>query len=125
MENYEIKINLLKLEGAQIKMGKDGKNYFFVPVDEAGIYHNEKSCYLDLIAFENKNSQYGDTHFLKQSVTKEKYNSMSDEQRKQAPIIGNMKIKEGKRAVFPEPNTVQQSQSFYQSQPQNDEELPF
>ena len=49
------------------------------------------SVYLNITAFANDNPQYGDTHMLKPNIPKEVREQMTDEQRRQQPILGNMR----------------------------------
>lgn len=60
-------------------------------IDKASIFHGEKGKYVMLDVVEVKNSQYGDTHFVKQVLSKERYQAMTEEERKKIPILGNMK----------------------------------
>lgn len=72
--NYEIKIDVTKIDKKSLLVG-------------------QKGTYLTLVVQELKNgvSQYGDTHFVKQSLSKEVYQAMSEDERKNIPILGNMK----------------------------------
>lgn len=69
--NYQIRIDVTK-------------------IDKESLYKGEKGTYMTLDVLEVKNSKYGDTHMVKQVLSKEKYQSLSDEQKKQIPILGNM-----------------------------------
>lgn len=60
-------------------------------IDKASIYKGEKGSYVTLDVVEVKNSQYGDTHFVKQVLSKERYQAMTEDERKKIPILGNMK----------------------------------
>ena len=46
--------------------------------------------YLNLKAYEMKEERYGKTHLVKQSLSKERYDAMTDEERRELPIIGNL-----------------------------------
>lgn len=69
--NYQIRIDVTK-------------------IDKESLYKGEKGTYMTLDVLEVKNSKYGNTHMVKQVLSKEKYQSLSDEQKKQIPILGNM-----------------------------------
>jgi hypothetical protein len=69
--NYEIKIDVTK-------------------IDKASLYKGEKGTYMTLQVTETKNNQYGSTHMVKQVLSKERYQAMTEEQRKAIPILGNM-----------------------------------
>lgn len=53
------------------------------------LFRGEKGTYLDLVIWENKNGpdQYGNTHTICQSISKE-----AREAGEKAPILGNMKL---------------------------------
>ena len=94
MANYTISTDLLKLQGAfisNLKGKATTKQCLCIPIDDAGLYLGQKGCYLDLAAFQLQNSQYGDTHCVKQSLSKQKRDAMTEEERKALPIIGNMR----------------------------------
>ena len=52
---------------------------------------SEKDVYLNITAFATDSQQYGDTHMLKPNLPKEVREQMTDEQRRQQPILGNMR----------------------------------
>lgn len=102
MDNYQIKLNILKFKNA-FTMPIEGKtsikqcvcipiedNHLFVSVDDN---LSAKAVYADINAgqYENGKSQYGDTHYLRLSVPKEVREKMTDEQKKTIPYLGNMK----------------------------------
>ena len=89
MGNFSIKEDLLKLKGAFITNFKgrtETKRCLVIPVDVG-----EKGVYLNLTAIEMENPQYKETHCIKQSLDKEIYEALSEEQRQALPIIGGMK----------------------------------
>lgn len=101
MENYSLKVNLLKLEKvgiAKIK-GRDESldcvvlpikyNHIFISKDEDT--DKVKSAYLDLTAWAMNNPKFDETHLLKQSLPKEVRKQMSDEEKNSLPILGGMK----------------------------------
>lgn len=61
------------------------------------LYARKNGKYLDLIAFENKNGpdQYGNTHMVIQSLSKE-----ARARGEKGPILGNMKIEGAKPAAY-------------------------
>lgn len=93
MGNISIKLNLAALEHVvQIKKGQSGDvECLVIPIDKNKLYRGEKGMYLDVTGFEIKNPVEGqkDTHILKQSFSKEYYDSLTDEQKKALPILGN------------------------------------
>jgi hypothetical protein len=94
MSNFKIKADLLKLSGAVVTdlKGRSGasKKCLVIPVEDSGLFLGEKGCYLSLTAIEMKEARYGDTHCVKISLPKEKYSALTDEQRRDIPILGGM-----------------------------------
>lgn len=92
--NYNIRLNLSALDSAAVLniQGKEAKKRCIViPIEDNDMFEGEKGVYLDIAASEVKEPKYGDTHVLKVSLSKERYNALSDEEKKKIPIIGNMK----------------------------------
>jgi hypothetical protein len=63
-----------------------------IPVVANNLVKGEKGIYLDLMGFEikDKKADRKDTHLVKQSMPKEVYEAMSEQDRKDSPILGNM-----------------------------------
>ena len=59
-----------------------------IPIDDSGVYLGEKGVYLNLTAVEMREQRYGDTHVLKQSLAKEVYLALIEEERMAQPIFG-------------------------------------
>ncbi len=100
MTNYSLKINLLKVVGAfltNIKGRTTTKRCIVIPIDDGGLFLGQKGLYLDVTAIEMQSPQYNETHCLKQSLPKEKHDQMTDEERKQLPILGGMRAIERKQ----------------------------
>ena len=103
MNNSGIKVNLLKLQGAlvtNLKGKTETKRCLVIPVDDARLYVGQKGCYLNMTAIEMQNSQYGDTHCIKQNLDREVYEAMTDEERNAMPIIGSMRPLEKPQAAL-------------------------
>jgi hypothetical protein len=117
MSNLSIKINLAKLAGAGLAnlKGKSGttKECIVIPVEDANLFIGEKGVYLDLTALEYREQKYDNTHFVKQSVPKDLYTGMSEEERNSQPIIGSVK-----------PFVPAKMQATNEYEPQHDD-LPF
>lgn len=102
MANYSIKLDLKKMKEAGLVniKGKDGRTRkcVVIPTDvNHEIYVGNKGIYLNLTAIETKEvSKFGDSHFIKGSIDKEAFESMSKEERDSQPILGNMKPLERK-----------------------------
>lgn len=93
--NITGKINLTKLVSVLTeRKGKDGMvEGIFIPIEKNHLFKSDKgNVYLDLSAWQIKEPKDdGDTHIMKQSLPKEVYEAMSDEDKKAMPIIGNLK----------------------------------
>ncbi len=100
MSNLSIDINLLKLDKAAVVelKNKNGENVKCValPIEGNDLYASvnqttgQPSVYLSLAAWENREKgKYGDTHYIKQSHSKQWREAHPDAQ---TPIIGNGKI---------------------------------
>ena len=94
MGNISTKINLAGLKNAAII--KSGKNKdvdcILIPIAQNNLFKSEKGAvYLDLQGFEYKSQKEGskDTHLVKQSLPKEVFDKMSDDEKKAMPILGN------------------------------------
>jgi hypothetical protein len=95
MGNISIKLNLEGLKHVkQTKKGKDGKDILclVIPIEANHLYAGAKGTYLDLQGFEIRNPKEGskDTHLVKQSLPKEVYGAMSEQERNSTPILGNL-----------------------------------
>jgi len=95
MANFGIKIDLLKIKGAFMKnvQGRtQTKRCIIIPVDDdPGIYLGGKGCYLSMVAVELQNPKYEDTHMVKSDIPKDVRELLTEEQRRELPILGNMR----------------------------------
>lgn len=106
--NLNIDLNLLKLEKACILsvQGKfETKKGVFIPIEDNDIYvsvegDKPKAAYLSVTAWESREEKFGQTHYVKQSFSKQFRESVGEETIKNKPIIGN-----GKAIVVKEVNT--------------------
>ena len=94
MSNISIKVNLRQLKNVIKPMKKqDGSTVdcLVIPIDDNHLFKGDKGIYLDMSAFEikNKKTDSRDTHLIKQSLPKEVYDKLTDDQRKAMPILGN------------------------------------
>lgn len=122
MANYGIKIDLLKIRGAFMKnvQGRtQTKRCIIIPVDDdPGIYLGEKGCYLSMVGVELQNPKYEDTHMVKSDIPKDMRELLTEEQRRELPILGNMRpMKSGQQQM-----QVNGVASFAEDE---DEDLPF
>ena len=98
--NYQGKINLLRLINScvvTIKGNTGSKKGVFIPIEDNHLFMSAddagkpKAAYIDFIAWENKQSKFGDTHSLKLSIAKEIRDKMTDDQLKAIPYFGTFK----------------------------------
>lgn len=123
MANFSIKADLLKLKGAcltNIKGRTQTKRCVVIPVDDAELFVGEKGVYLNMVAMEMQEPKFGDTHYIKVSVDKDRYNSMTEAERKQQPILGGMRILERNTLQPMAPMSTLDGSSFV-----DDNDLPF
>lgn len=100
MANFGIKLDLLKVAGAfltNFKGRTQTKRCLVIPIDDSGMYLGQKGLYLDLTAIELREPQYQDTHCIKQSLPKEVFEQLTDEQKQQLPILGGLRPIERKQ----------------------------
>lgn len=95
MANYGIKIDLQKLKNTFLRKftGRTAtKNCLCIPLeDNPTIFLGDKGCYLNVVARESPNSQFGDTHYIAVDMPKDIYEKLTDDERKAIPILGNMR----------------------------------
>lgn len=122
MANYSIKTDLLKLKGAFVTnlKGKTAtKRCLIIPVDEANLYVGEKGVYLNMTAIEMREPKYSETHCVKQSLDRERYDAMTDEERNAQLILGGMKQLERKATEMNVTGMVDGASMI------NNDDLPF
>lgn len=124
MGNFSIKEDLLKLKGAfmtNFKGRTETKRCLVIPVDDSGLYVGEKGVYLNLTGIEMENPKFKETHCIKQSLDKEIYETLTEEQRQALPIIGGMKPIERKPAPQMNVNSTFDGVQAVE----NEDDLPF
>jgi hypothetical protein len=117
------RINLAQLKHAIItKKGQSGMiEGIFIPIELNGLFKSDKgNVFLDLIAFDSVNKEYKQTHAIKQSLPKEKYEAMSEEEKKLTPFIGHLNANVGGEKA---PN--QMDEQFDDVSQEGDDDLPF
>lgn len=118
--NFSTKLNLSKLKSAIVKLnGKSGPvECIAIPINANHLYKGEKGIYLDLSHIEIKNPapDQTDTHLVKQNLPKDVYNALSDDEKKNTPILGNTKTWE---------TTYDAPQEDLAPSQELNEELPF
>lgn len=95
------------------------KRCLIIPVDEANLYVGEKGVYLNMTAIEMREPKYSETHCVKQSLDRERYDAMTDEERNAQPILGGMKQLERKATEMNVTGMVDGASMI------NNDDLPF
>ena len=128
MDNFNAKLNLLKLKRAgvmQIQGRGEVLRCLVIPIEENNIFvstddnNRPKAAYLDLTAWALQNPKYDETHMIKQSLPKEVREKMTDEEKKAMPILGGMRP-----ASFEVQNAATTSDAPF-AHTQNSDDLPF
>lgn len=91
------KINLAAL--THVKLEKKGKTGIvkgiFIPIQQNYLFEGKDGAvYLDIICFEMKEAKDFATHLVKQSLPKDVREKMTDTQKKEQPIIGNLNFQD-------------------------------
>jgi hypothetical protein len=96
MENLLINVQLTRLNrvGRILLDDRDGKKMdcLVIPIE-----HNHLSIaannevYLNLVGWASENLNNGQTHLIKPSVPKERLEKMTEEQKRNIPIVGNVR----------------------------------
>jgi hypothetical protein len=135
MANISSRLNLTLLKHVRREMtGQNGKkiDVLIIPIDENNLYKGEKGVYLDLTSIEIKDKskqQPGqkDTHLIKQSLPREVYDKLTDEQKNALPILGN--TIDWSKVAPSEPQPQQSSElsssAIDQYQDDKEDDLPF
>jgi hypothetical protein len=94
MSNFNINLNLKALKNTLIVTvpGKTAtKQCVAIPITDNDLFVGEKGIYINLSAWESSNLRDGKTHLVKQSFSKKVRETMTDEERKAIPILGDVK----------------------------------
>lgn len=90
MKNFNVKINLALMNNVKtIVSKKDNEKYICIPLSNNYIFEGKKGLYLDLTAY-CYDGKFGESHFLKNRIPKDIYEKMSEEDKKNTPIIGSL-----------------------------------
>lgn len=92
MSNLSIKLNLQNLICAcRYEKGAAGPvECLIIPLEKNHLFKGEKGVYLDLTGFELKEKKENKTHLIKQTLPKEVFKAMTDEQKRATPILGDV-----------------------------------
>jgi hypothetical protein len=105
MSKISSKINLTQFKHKVMKLqGKSGMiDCIVLPIDANHFYRGEKGIYMDLVGFELKEKRENQTHLIKQSLPKEVYEKMSEQEKNETPIVGGHTV-----WTFKEPEPVRE-----------------
>jgi hypothetical protein len=94
MANLNIKLNLQNLVCAcRFEKGAAGPvECLIIPLEKNHLFKGEKGVYLDLSAFELKEKKENKTHLIKQTLPKEIFKAMTEEQKRATPILGDISV---------------------------------
>jgi len=124
MSNISVKVNLRQLKSAirTMKGASGDVECLVIPIVQNHLVKGEKGIYLDMTGFElkEKKADRKDTHLIKQAFTKEVFDAMTDEQKKETPILGNMIV-----WGYQEPAPVNVELAPVENGEGTDEDLPF
>lgn len=141
MENLNLECDLMKLVGSFIA-NVNGKRSVVIPIDDNDLYEfgrkdESRALALRLVAYKSREiGQFGDTHIIKQSMSKVWQEKYKNKEKPQLPILGNGKefAYEQKRPevesieVTPEATPPQQPPQVAeppQGQTEDGSDLPF
>ena|GEM_PF-1916942 len=98
MSNISSRINLAQLQHVvEKRKTKSGEqiDVITLPIKNNNLFLSDKgNVFLDLIAFEvaPEKRKTEDTHLVKQSLDKKASDAMTDQEKRDMPILGNMKV---------------------------------
>lgn len=93
--NYNLNLNLKKLESAfllDIKGKTETKQCICIPIKDNNLYVGEKGVYLSALIREirEENRKNNTTHIITKNIPTEEYQKLSEEEKMQIPILGNI-----------------------------------
>lgn len=104
-KNYKMTLCINKLQGAfvcNLKGRKETKRCVCIPIEDADLFEADNgSVYLNGSVFEMREEKYGKSHLIKQSLSKDRYDAMTEEERREIPIIGNLSPMEERQRETP------------------------
>lgn len=118
MKNFNVKINLALMNGVKtITSKKDNEKYVCIPLSENYIFEGKKGLYLDLTAY-SYDGKFGESHFLKNRIPKDIYEKMSEDDKKNTPILGSL-------SPLEMDNGITEKADFQEFNEVSNEDLPF
>lgn len=118
MSNLSINLNLLKFKscGVMSLTGKTGtKRCIVIPIEDNHLVEGEKGVYANFVGWETDKLTDNRTHMVKQSFNKDVFEKMTDDDKKNQPIFGDIRPM-GAKAT---------GEETYSAPAKEDESLPF
>jgi hypothetical protein len=103
--NFQINLSSLKSVTQWMK-GKTGPvECLIIPIDANYLYRGKNGLILDGTGFEIRSPKEGqkNTHIGKQSLPKEVYETLTDEEKRAIPVLGNLTLMEVQSNTMPDP----------------------
>lgn len=126
MANISIKVNLTQLKHVKrtFKGASGDVECLVIPIKENDLYVGEKNISINLSAFQLKEKRTDSkaTHIIKQQLSKELYNLLSDEEKRDIPILGDAVYWGAVESNPVESSTISDSSGFSDEEP---DDLPF
>lgn len=106
MSNQRISLRLTALKNAGVaklqNAQKEVVECLIIPLKDNYLKQNDRGeIYMNLAAFESDKLKDGKTHLVKQSFSREDRNSMTDDQLKNVPILGDIKPMDAEKRDLP------------------------
>lgn len=93
MEDFKIKIDLAKLNGAVKDLEENGvtTRCVCIPIENNPFFISENhAIYLDLTAKANNEVRYNNTHFIKPYFNRDRWATLPESVKARTPIIGHL-----------------------------------
>ena len=118
MKNFNVKINLALMNGVKtITSKKNNEKYVCIPLSDNYIFEGKKGLYLDLTAY-SYDGKFGESHFLKNRIPKDVYEKMSEDDKKNTPILGSL-------SPLEMDNGIAEKADYQEFEEVSNEDLPF
>lgn len=118
MKNFNVKINLALMNGVKtITSKKNNEKYVCIPLSANYIFEGRKGLYMDLTAY-SYDGKFGESHFLKNRIPKDVYEKMSDEDKKNTPILGSL-------SPLEMDNGITEKADYQEFEADSENDLPF
>lgn len=102
---FKMTLCVNKLEGAFVSnlRGRHAtKRCVCIPIEDADLFEADNGAvYLNCSVFEMREEKFGKTHIIKQSLSKDRYDAMTDDERRELPILGNLSPMEERQREAP------------------------